>query len=326
MKVIALLSGGLDSRLAVRIMANLGFEVLALHFYTPFSSKELSVVEETVKNVAQSLGATGRVIPLGEDYLAMVKNPDNGYGNNLNPCIDCKIFMFRKAKALLSDWGAQFLVTGEVLGQRPMSQYKDALRRIDKASGLEGLVVRPLSGQLMDETIPEQKGWVDRNRLYDINGRARTRQFALAKELNVVDYPWPGGGCLLTEESFCRKLQDVITHGELNSFTIELLKSGRHLRLPSGRLATLGKNEAHNTKLLRIMRKTDIIIGPRDEGGPYCLLDKTADNDDVTLAAGIVARYTRKNAEVVIFVRQGDAEKIINVTALSEDEAERMLL
>jgi len=326
MKIIALLSGGLDSRLAVRVMAHLGFEVLALHFYTPFSSKELVSVEETVKNVAQSLGAAGRVIALGEEYLAMIKNPDNGYGNNLNPCIDCKIFMFRKAKALLGEWGAQFLVTGEVLGQRPMSQYKDAMRRIEKASGMEGLVVRPLCGKLMDETIPEKEGWLDRNHLYDINGRARTRQFQLAKELGVVDYPWPGGGCLLTEASFCRKLKDIIIHDELNSFTVELLKSGRHLRLPSGRLATLGKNEAHNTKLLRIMRKTDIIIGPRDEGGPYCLLDKTADDDDIILAAGIVARYTRKDAKIVIFVRKNNDEKIINVTALSETETERMLL
>jgi tRNA U34 2-thiouridine synthase MnmA/TrmU len=326
MKVIALLSGGLDSRLAVRVMTHLGFEVLALHFYTPFSSKELSVVEETVKNVAQSLGATGCVIALGEEYLAMIKNPDNGYGGNLNPCIDCKILMFSRAKALLAEYGAQFLVTGEVLGQRPMSQYKDAMRRIEKASGTQGLVVRPLSGKILDATIPEQNGWVDRSEMYDINGRARTRQFELARELNVVDYPWPGGGCLLTETSFCRKLKDIIVHDELNSFTVELLKSGRHLRLPSGRLATLGKNDAHNTKLLRIMRKTDIIIGPRDEGGPYCLLDKTADDGDITLAAGIVARYTRKDAKIVIFVRKNGDEKLINATALGEVETERMLL
>lgn len=326
MKALALLSGGLDSRLSVKIMTHMGIEVTALHFYTPFNSKELSVVEETVAKTAQSLGAQGKVIVLGDEFMTMFRNPDNGYGGNLNPCIDCKILMFRRAKALLEEYGAQFVVSGEVVGQRPMSQYKDALRRIDKASGLTGRVVRPLSGKILEATIPEQNGWIDRNRLYDINGRARTRQFKLAQELGVVDYPWPGGGCLLTEESFCRKLKDIIAHQELNSFVIELLKCGRHLRLPSGQLATMGKNEQQNAKLLRLKRKGDIIIGPRDEGGPYCLLAESAKEDDITLVAGVVARYTRKDAGIVIFIRQGDSEKIINAVALGEEETKRMIL
>ena len=258
MKVIALLSGGLDSRLATRWMVKLGFDVLAVNFYTPFALKGIDAVKASVEKAVQELGAQGEVIDLGAEFVEVVKNPASGYGGNLNPCIDCKILMFQKAKALLAEYDAQFVVSGEVLGQRPMSQYKDAMRRIEKKSGLEGLVVRPLSGRLLDETVPEKNGWIKREQLGDINGRARGRQFQLAKELGVSDYPWPAGGCLLTEDGFCRKLSDLIKHEECTVDNIDLLKAGRNFRLPSGALVASAKNDAGNTKLIALAKKDDI--------------------------------------------------------------------
>ncbi len=203
-KAIGLLSGGLDSTLAVKIIIEQGIEVIALNFMSPFcacTAKSAGCKSEAMK-VSKAFGIQIKPVFLGEEYLEMIKNPKHGYGRALNPCVDCRIMMFKKAGQFMKESGASFVFTGEVLGQRPMSQRKDTMRIIEKESGLEGLIVRPLCARLLPETIPEKEGIVDRNQLLRIQGRSRKEQIKMAENLQIQDYPCSAGGCLLTEKGF----------------------------------------------------------------------------------------------------------------------------
>ena len=297
-KALALLSGGLDSTLAVKVMLEQGIEVEALNFTSPFctcTGKNAGCKSEAVR-VAGEFNIPIKVMNKGTDYLEVVRNPKHGYGKAMNPCIDCRIFLLRKAKEYMAESGADFVITGEVLGQRPMSQRRDTLRVIERESGLEGLLLRPLSAKHFPPTIPEQEGWVDRERLLAIQGRSRKEQIHLAEELDVKNYPCPAGGCLLTELSFVSKVRDVFDHTkekELNLRDFRLLKVGRHFRIGVGTKLLIGRNEAENELLERAVQPGEATLRWIEGSSPLGMVTGEAGDREIATAAEILLRYTK---------------------------------
>ena len=209
MRAVALLSGGLDSLLAIKVMLEQGVEVEALNFVSVFCTcTPKSSSCSAARSAVRQLGVPLKALNTSKQFLEVVKSPKHGYGRNLNPCLDCRILMFRQARTYLRKTGASFVITGEVLGERPMSQRREAMKLIEAEAGLEGLVVRPLSAALLEPTIPEQKGWIDRSRLLKIRGRSRKPQIELARTYGLTDYPCPAGGCLLTDAGFAGRMMD----------------------------------------------------------------------------------------------------------------------
>ena len=275
MKAVLLLSGGLDSTLVAEMMVKEGINLLAVNYKTPFcqcDKKGIHGCAHTALTVANRLGIECRVINAGEDFLKVLKNPKHGYGSNMNPCQDCRILFFRKAKEIMAEVGASFIITGEVVGQRPMSQLKRQIALIEKEADLEGLVVRPLSAQLLPPSIPEERGWINREHLLGISGRSRKPQIALAKELGLNDYPCAAGGCLLTDSGFARRVRDLKEYGPFNMPNIELLKVGRHFRLSPQIKLVVGRDERENNYLLRVGRDNDIVFKTVDVPGPVAIL------------------------------------------------------
>lgn len=295
-KAVALLSGGLDSTLAVKMMLDMGISVEALNFTSPFctcTGKNSGCKSEAVR-VAQEFDIPIKVVHKGLDYLQIVRNPSHGYGKGVNPCVDCRIYLLRKAKEYMLESGADFIITGEVLGQRPMSQRRDTLRLIERESGLDGLLLRPLSARHFEPTIPEKYGWVDRDRLLAIKGRSRKELFNLAEELDVTNYPCPAGGCLLTELSFVPKVKDVFEHsGDLNLRDFRLLKIGRHFRIGDRSKVIIGRNEADNNLLEASRQPDEAAITWLDGNTPVGVVIGVQSSDHNNLAARILLRYTR---------------------------------
>ncbi|HEY3307593.1 MAG TPA: hypothetical protein VGJ93_03980 [Desulfuromonadaceae bacterium] len=295
-KALALLSGGLDSTLAVKMMLDMGIAVEALNFTSPFctcTGKNSGCKSEAVR-VAQEFNIPIKVIHKGLDYLEIVRNPRHGYGKGFNPCVDCRIYLLRKAKEYMAECGADFVITGEVLGQRPMSQRRDTLRVIERESGLEGLLLRPLSAQHFEPTIPEREGWVDREKLMAIKGRSRKELFELADELDVKNYPCPAGGCLLTELSFVPKLKDVFEHcDELNLRDFRMLKIGRHFRIGERTKLIVGRDENDNRLLEAAMQPGETSLFWMDGNTPAGVVMGTQDKACLDLAARILLRYTK---------------------------------
>lgn len=292
-KAIALLSGGLDSILATRLMLEQGIEVEAVNFITVFcncTSRGKTCLAS--KSAADKLGVKLKVFEVSNEYFEIVKNPKHGYGKNINPCVDCRIFMFKKAGEYMKTIDASFLVTGEVLGERPMSQRRDAMRIIEKESGLEGLILRPLSARLMEPTVPEKEGLVDRNKLLDIKGRSRKPQFQLAEELHIKDYPCPAGGCLLTDSEFAARMRDLIAHSGLTLNSVKLLKIGRHFRITPQAKLVVGRNEQENERLMRLANTGDVRFKPKEVKGPVGIGCGHFDRNALVLASQIVVRYS----------------------------------
>ncbi len=305
-RAVAMFSGGLDSSLAVCLIKKQGIEVIAVNFQTPFNvPRKVCGKTDAVERAASQLDVELVRKPLepegagGRDYLEMLKAPGHGYGRALNPCIDCRIFFVKKAAEILREEKAQFIITGEVVGQRPMSQRREALALIDKESGCAGLILRPLSAKLLPSTIPEEKGWVDREGLLLISGRSRTRQIKLAEEFGIRDYPSPAGGCLLTEPGYSRKLEDLFRHpGDIRTRDLELLKLGRHFRLSDRVKIIVGKNDADNKKILALSGGDDVILESQGVPGPTTLVLGQPAFEEIRLAARITARYiSPKNLE-----------------------------
>ncbi|MFN7170178.1 MAG: hypothetical protein ACK4NT_02910, partial [Candidatus Omnitrophota bacterium] len=217
-KALSLLSGGLDSTLATKLVYDLGIELEAIYFYTIFCTcnRGGNGCGFYARNITRQLNIPLKMVNTTEEYLKIVRSPKFGYGSNLNPCIDCRIFIFKKAKEYMREREAKFIVTGEVLGERPMSQNLRSLKLIEKEAGLEGLVLRPLSARLLEPTIPEKEGWVEREKLLNLQGRSRKPQMRLAKEWGINDYPCPAGGCLLTDPIFSQRVKDLLEHDELD--------------------------------------------------------------------------------------------------------------
>lgn len=329
MKAIVLISGGLDSSLAIKAIQNQGIEVLAINFLIPFLKYDLiSSHNSFAKKIAEQSGCEFKVITLSDEYLEMVKNPKHGYGKNLNPCIDCKILMLKVAKDIMSEAGASFIATGEVLGQRPMSQHKQSLQRIEDESGLNGLLLRPLSALLLPPTTPQEKGWLKREFLFDIRGRGRGRQIALAKEWGVEEYPWPGGGCLLTDPHFCRRLKDLSKYGKLSVEDIELLKLGRHFRITPDFKLIVGRDKEENGKLISLAKSRDLFFEPKKLPGPTGIGRGLANRELKDIAARIIARYTSLDSEVEIVYGavSGEKRELISVKGMDEKQLKRWIV
>ncbi|MCX5702033.1 MAG: tRNA 4-thiouridine(8) synthase ThiI [Candidatus Omnitrophica bacterium] len=301
-KAITLISGGLDSILAAEVIKEQGIDIIPLNFEIPFChrvKKNSSQSKNRLVLVAGKLGKELKVIDVSEDFLKLLKNPRYGFGANMNPCIDCKILMLTKAKELMKEWDAAFVVTGEVLGQRPMSQHKEALLNIAKRAGLEGLVLRPLSAKVLPETTPEKEGWVRRDKLLDFSGRGRRRQIELAQELGIKEYSQPAGGCLLTDMEFSKRLKDIISHQELNIDNVELLKFGRHFRISGKAKLVVGREEKENEQLINLAKENDYLFSPDNElAGPTSLGRGVFNEELVRLSCRITSSYCDHNGKI----------------------------
>ena len=295
-KAIALFSGGLDSTIAMKLIIDQGIDVIACNINTGFGATKDK--KEHMQNMCNQVGAKLRIVDIQDEYLQDVLfTPKHGYGKHFNPCIDCHAKMFEVAKRIMQDEGASFLISGEVLGQRPMSQNKEAMKTVLNESNCDGLLLRPMSAKLLEPTIAEQEGLVDRQKLEGIMGRSRQRQMELAKEMDLHDYESPGGGCLLTDENFSKKMRDFIAYDTFEKDDILILKYGRHLRLPQGAKLVVGRNKEENDKIADISNKKFSHIKTEGIPGPYGLLSINATEDDKALAARIMLTYCKTDQE-----------------------------
>jgi tRNA-specific 2-thiouridylase len=321
LKAVSLFSGGLDSQLAVCAVKRQGIEVEAVNFKTPFYGGD-----QKLAAAAGELGILLKTIDISDDYMQVLKNPKYGYGKNMNPCIDCHGFMIRKAGEYMRESGAGFIITGEVLGQRPMSQNRSSLDAVDKISGLRGLVLRPLSAKLLPPTIPEEKGWVDREQLFDFSGRSRIRQMRLAEQLGIGQYPSPAGGCLLTMENYSKRLRRLFEmKPEAGARETEILKYGRHFMLDSRALLVVGRKSSENEALLDLAEAGDYLFKVTTHPGPVSLLRyfSEAEDKDIPWAAALTARYSdaasNPTAEIKIW-QAGEEPRVIEVAPMAREE------
>ncbi|EDZ63626.1 hypothetical protein SMGD1_1283 [Sulfurimonas gotlandica GD1] len=292
MKAIALFSGGLDSTLAMKLIIDQGIDVLAVNISTGFGSTKDRL--EHMQNMCDQVGAELKIIDIQSEFLQDVLfDPKHGYGKNFNPCIDCHAKMFAVAKRIMEAEGASFLVSGEVMGQRPMSQNKEALQTVLNESNCEGLLLRPMSAKMLDPTIAEQNGWVDREKLEGITGRSRDRQLELAKEIGLADFESPGGGCLLTDENFAKKMLDFIKYDKFEVRDIPVMKFGRHLRLSDGAKLVVGRNKEENGYLQDIDNDKFYHVKTIGVPGPHALLSKDASDEDKELAKKVILTYCK---------------------------------
>jgi len=307
---VGLISGGLDSILAARLILEQGIEVQGVSFVTPFFDSK------GAERAAQAVGIPLQVLDITEPHLAMLRNPPHGYGNNMNPCIDCHMLMLKEAGRVMEKGGADFLFTGEVLGQRPMSQNKASLRVVERGSGYEGLILRPLSAQLLPETIPEQEGKVEREKLLDTKGRSRKIQIALAEQYHITEYLSPAGGCLLTDPIFSRRLRDLFNNQDpFQIKDIELLKIGRHLRLSPAVKLIVGRHAQDNERIVGMVAPGDDLLTVEGHPGPLCLIPYGGIVEDITRAASICVRYSDapSDEEVTVLWSRGEEERRITV-------------
>ena len=320
---MALLSGGLDSALAVKLMLDQGIDVEAVNFASPFCLCRKGGCGAL--EVANNLNIPLKTINVGEEYLRIVRKPRFGYGRNMNPCIDCRIFMLRKAKKYARETGASFIFTGEVLGQRPMSQHGKTLGVIEEEAGLKGKILRPLSAKLLSPTEAEKKGFVRREALLGIEGRSRKKQIRLAEELKVTDYSCPGGGCLLTYREFASKLKDLFEHKKRVSLKdVQLLKVGRHFRFGKNKII-VGRNEAENGLLLRTRMANDYCFEAQGTGSPITLLQGPKTRTAIKRAAELTVYHSdRKQGVVLVKFGKGEFSKSLRTRILSQEEVERL--
>lgn len=326
MKAIGLLSGGLDSTLAVQLMVEQGAEVIAVKFTSPFCQCDQSGCCHAA-SVAQRLGIPLKLLPKGDAYLRLLRDPPHGRGSNMNPCIDCRIYMLRLTKTYMEEIGAAFIFTGEVLGQRPMSQHRHAMELIEREAGLEGRLLRPLCAQHFPPTEAEQKGWVDRARLLDITGRSRKPQLALAASMGIQDFSCPAGGCLLTDPRFSMRLRDLFAHQpEVSARDIALLKTGRHFRLGESKIIC-GRDERENGLLQRQKVAAEWLFETVDLAGPTVLLLGAAGAAAVQLAADVTAAYTDGSAATVgVRVQSPQGERMLQVARADRERVKANLI
>lgn len=322
-KAISLLSGGLDSILATRLMLDEGIDIEAINFDTGFYGYR-KVVSPDGRKAADELGIKLKIFDISRDCLEIVKNPKHGYGSNMNPCIDCRIFMFKKAAEYMKERDAAFIITGEVLGERPMSQRRDAMMLIERKGGLKGLILRPLSAKLLEPTIPEKEGWVSRERLLDIKGRSRKLQIRLAVDFNIKDYPTPAGGCLLTDPGFAGRMRDLIKYKlDVTPNDVQLLGLGRHFRIAPETKLVVGRNKEENDKLSHLAGEGDICFYPIGTNGPVGIGRGAFDNVTRETASGVVARYCDGGAgeRIKIAHRKIPDDKKSIITALPAEQS-----
>jgi len=332
MKAIALLSGGLDSTLAAKIVIEQGIELEALNFLTVFCTctnrGETCLASQKAVN---ALGIPLKVFNVSDEYLSVVKHPKHGYGSNMNPCIDCRIFMLKKAKAYMEETGTSFIVTGEVLGQRPMSQRRDAMRLIEKEAGLEGYILRPLSAKFLPVTIPEKEGWINRENLLGIQGRSRKPQMKLADHFGIRDYPCPAGGCLLTDPQFANRMKDLMLYTpDFSLNDVHLLKIGRHFRFSPHLKLVVGRNEEDNQKIQTFAQEGDILLKVLHHPGPLSLLRGEPNGTEIEKAASITVRYSKakdlKSVEVLYKKGNEDSYRALSVSSIPDEKIRDLII
>ena len=322
-RAIALLSGGLDSTLAAALTKQLGFGVVGVNFATGFCTGQGRC--DTVLAAGRDLNIPVRLLDVSDEYLEVVKRPKFGYGSGMNPCLDCRIFMLKKARALMEEEGAEFVVTGEVLGQRPMSQHYRALELVAEESELGDRLVRPLSGRLLPATYPEKKGWVKREDWLDIQGRSRRRQLALARKLRIGSFTQPAGGCcILLEKTYAARLRDAFAHmgpDNMNKDDFALLRLGRHFRISPKAKVIVGRDETENAVLSGFALGRIKLDFP-DVPGPTALLEGEVSEEELLFAARIAARYAdaQPAEEVRVVAFQDGKARELRIKPLSLDD------
>ncbi len=335
-KAIALMSGGLDSTVAVKLIVEQGIDVVALNFKSPFCLCDGSKSEGCKSHAvaaAEQFDIEIKTLHKGLDYLDIIKTPKYGYGSAINPCVDCRIFTFKSAKKYMEETGASFIITGEVLGQRPMSQRRDPMFLIERESGLEGLILRPLSAKLLPPTLPEIEGIVDREKLLSIQGRSRKEQIKVADDYKIEDYPCASGGCLLTDKNFGKRMSDAFNHKEnLGWSDVKLLTMGRHFRLNETVKAVVGRNEDENRRIAALGKK-GVILTPNNFSGPTVYVEEERNgilDDDLTdMAGALILRFSKLADDEEPKIDYSSEEKkgaFIARKVLSSDEVDRMWL
>jgi tRNA-specific 2-thiouridylase len=315
-RALGLFSGGLDSMLAAAVLRAQGIDVELICFVTPFFGAERA------RGSAVHLGLPLREVDLTEKFLPLIYHPPHGWGRGHNPCIDCHILMVREAGALMAAAGFDFLFTGEVLGQRPMSQNRGSLNLIARESGFAELLLRPLSAKFLKTTQPEVQGWVDRERLLNLSGRGRKRQMALAQEYGITRYPAPAGGCLLTDPGYAARLKELLGHvQEASRLDLELLKWGRHFRLAGGAKAVVGRTQRENEAILTLKAPEDYLLKVDLYPGPVVLVSRAASAEDLEEAAGLAAAYSDapRTTSVTVTARQGGPDRVFHLTTPGKD-------
>ena len=293
-KAVGLLSGGLDSALASALLKPLGIEVQAVFIQMPWGCGN----HHRVAKITESLGIPLKVILLGDDYLGVLKDPKHGFGSAFNPCIDCHVYMVKKAAEYMKEIGAAFVFTGEVLGQRPMSQRRAGLDLVEKGAGIPGRLLRPLSAQFLEPTIPENEGIVDRTKLLGISGRSRKSQYELAAKFGLEHFAQPAGGCLLTEKVFGKRIKDVLTRGCDTIAATAVVGLGRYFRMSDDVFVILGRDSAENEKLVSLAMPEDLLLRPVLFPGPAALVrGKSVSDGDLALAAGLIQYFSKLRGE-----------------------------
>ena len=322
-KVVALLSGGLDSQLAIKMMQEQGFDVSAVAIKTPFCDFDCGRgCGFEIRERADDLDVNLKTVYLGDEYIEMLKKPKHGIGSGFNPCIDCRSMMFDAGKKHMEEIGAEFIISGEVLGQRPMSQYKQALRIIEKESDLVGKIVRPLSAALLPETDPEKDGLIKRENLGMIRGRTRKNQLEMAKKYGIENPPNAGGGCLLTEPHFGIKAKDLFEHTKNPTINdIDLLKIGRHFRLDEETKFVVGRNKDENEMIKAIALPDDILLEAKDFFGPVSILRGTDLKKHLKFAASVTLRYSDapNDKKAIVLIKNNDSDEEISSESAKEE-------
>jgi tRNA U34 2-thiouridine synthase MnmA/TrmU len=311
---ILLYSGGLDSLLAAKLLMDQGVELTGLHFILPFYPPDFDFDELHSVKQAKNIGLKLEFYRCGKEYLEMLKNPMHGYGKNINPCIDCKIFFIKKASEYMELYKADFVATGEVVGQRPMSQLKHTLKHIEKSTNLKGRLLRPLSAKILEPTIAELEGKIDRSRLLDINGRGRKRQLELAAEYGITDYASPAGGCLFTDKNIASRIKDIFEHeDDVHETDIYSATIGRHFRTGNNVKIIVARNEDEGKKLEKIRNDADCMVYP-EFSGPTIFVKGKMNDTDIEIITSIMTNYGRpeKNEKRFYFVYKNDAEITLN--------------
>lgn len=320
MKALALFSGGLDSALAIKVIQEQGIEVIALNFVSHF----FGGTNERSERMAKDLGVQLEYIEFKEEHKKIVLDPPNGHGKNLNPCIDCHALMIKVAGTLLEKYGASFIITGEVLGERPMSQNGRALQTVARISGMDGYIVRPLSAKLLKETIPETNGWIDRGRLLSIQGRSRKPQMELVEKYEIKEYPSPGGGCLLTEESFTKRLIQIRDDGHWDENELfNLVRNSRFVRIDKDKYFFVGRDEADNQKLKDYKKSGYLFVEKDNVPGPVIVGVGNLTDDDKKFAAEMFSRYCRHKGKIAINVKIND--NIVEVPPVDFDTVDNRI-